>query len=50
MKNLKVVLFSIIALIAIVLTFTIHWYFIIIAIILMLLNQKELMNEKKSKK
>jgi len=46
MKNNKVVLFSIIALICLVLTFTIDWLFIIPAAILMFLNQKELMGKK----
>jgi hypothetical protein len=42
MKNLKVVIFSIIALGFIVLTFTVNWMFMIGAVILMLLGQKEL--------
>lgn len=41
--NLKVVLLSIIALIFIVLTFFVSPYFIIGAIILMLINQREIM-------
>ena len=46
MKKPKVVVRSIIALICLVLTFTIDWLFIIPAAILMFLNQKELMNKK----
>jgi hypothetical protein len=46
MKNLKVVLFSILALGFLVLTFLIDWLFIIGAVILMILNQKELMKKK----
>jgi len=42
MKNPKVVLFSIIALGFLVLTFLVDWIFIIGAVILMYLNQKEL--------
>lgn len=46
MKNPKVVIYSIIALIFLVLTFTIDWLFIIPAVILMIINQKELMKKK----
>ena len=46
MKNPKVVFYSIIALICLVLTFTIDWLFIIPAVILMYLNQRELMRKK----
>ena len=46
MKNNKVVLFSIIALGFIVLSFLVDWIFIIGAVILMFLNQKELMKKK----
>ncbi|MFH1787552.1 MAG: hypothetical protein ABH811_02065 [archaeon] len=42
-KNPKVVIFSIIALGFILLTFLVNWIFIIGAVILMILNQKELM-------
>tara|TARA_Y100000034_G_scaffold134864_1_gene204596 strand:+ start:2900 stop:3040 length:141 start_codon:yes stop_codon:yes gene_type:complete len=41
-KNPKVVLFSILALIFIVLTFTVHWAFILPAVFLWYLNKKEL--------
>jgi len=44
--NLKVVIYSIIALICIALTFLVDWLFIIPAAILMFLNQKELMMRK----
>lgn len=46
MKNNKVVVFSIIALGFLVLTFLVDWVFIIGAVILMVLNQKELMKKK----
>jgi len=42
MKNPKVVIYSLIALGFMVLTFTVNWMFIIGAVILMYLNQKEL--------
>ena len=45
MKNNKVVIYSIIALICIVLTFIIDWLFIIPAVILSFLNHKELMKK-----
>ena len=47
MKNLKVVIYSILALGFLVLTFLVDWIFIIGAVVLMLLNQKELMGKKK---
>jgi len=47
MKNKKVVLLSIIALICIVLAITIDWLFLIPAVIIMLINQKELIKKKK---
>jgi len=46
MKNPKVVLFSIIALGFLALTFLVDWLFIIPAVILLYLNQKELMRKK----
>lgn len=46
MKNLKVVVFSILALICIALAFLVDWLFLIGAIILMILNQKELIKNK----
>jgi len=42
MKNNKIVIFSLIALVFLILTFLIDWIFIIPAVILMILNQKEL--------
>ncbi|MBU4308834.1 MAG: hypothetical protein KJ566_03510 [Nanoarchaeota archaeon] len=48
MKSLKVIIFSIIALGFLVLTFLVDWLFIIPAVILMYLNQKELMKNKKN--
>jgi len=47
MKNLKVVIFSIIALGFLALTFLIDWIFIIGAVIFMFLNQKELIKNKR---
>ncbi len=46
--NLKVVIFSIIALGFLVLTFTVNWIFIIGAVVLMILNQKELIKRDKN--
>lgn len=45
-KNPKVVAFSLIALVFIFLTFVVDWIFIIGAIILFFLNQRELMKPK----
>ncbi|MBS3140990.1 hypothetical protein J4405_02490 [Candidatus Woesearchaeota archaeon] len=45
MTNKKVIIYSIIALICIVLTFTINWIFIVPAFILMILNQKEIIKK-----
>jgi len=51
MKNLKVVILSIIALGFLVLTFLVNWVFIIGAVIIFFINQRELMkNIKKIKK
>jgi len=47
MKNKKVVILSVIALICIVLAITIDWLFLIPAVIIMLINQKELFKKKK---
>ena len=47
MKNPKVVIFSIFALGFLVLTFLVNWFFIIGAVVLMILNQRELMRKKK---
>jgi hypothetical protein len=46
MKSPKVVVYSLIALVFLYLTFTIDWLFIIGAVILMFLNQKELMKKR----
>ena len=46
MKNRRVVLSSLCAIVFLILTFTIDWGFIIPAVILMFLNQRELMNKK----
>ncbi len=50
MKNPKVVIFSIIALGFLALTFIVNWLFIIGAVILMILNQRELIKSKLKKK
>ena len=47
MKNPKVVIFSIFALGFLVLTVLVDWIFIIGAVVLMILNQRELMEKKK---
>jgi hypothetical protein len=47
--NKKVVLYSIIALGFLYLTFLVDWIFIIGAVILMFINQKELMKKKTQK-
>ena len=47
MKNPKVVIYSILALGFLVLTFLVDWIFIIGAAVLMILNQRELMKKKK---
>ncbi|MBW6442685.1 hypothetical protein K0A97_02780 [Patescibacteria group bacterium] len=44
--NLKVTILSLIAIIFLVLTFTVHWLFIMGAIIIMLINQKELIGKE----
>ena len=49
LKNKKVVVFSIIALILVYLTFAVNWLFIIPAVILMFLNQRELMKKPHTK-
>jgi hypothetical protein len=49
MKSLKVVIFSILALGFLALTFLVDWMFIIGAVILMYLNQRELFKTKKRK-
>ncbi len=46
MKNPKIVIYSIIALGFLVLTFLIDWIFIIGAVVLMYLNQRELMKNR----
>lgn len=45
-KNPKVVIFSLIAIAFVVLTFTVNWLFIIGAIIIVGINQRELMKPK----
>ena len=47
MKNTKVVILSIIALICIGLAIAISWWFLIIAVAIMLINNKELKNKNK---
>ncbi len=43
--NWKVVIFSLIALVCLVLVFAVDWLFIIPAVILLILNQRELMKK-----
>ena len=45
MKNKKVVIYSLIALGFLFLTFKVDWLFIIPAVILLIINQKELMKK-----
>jgi fumarate reductase subunit C len=45
-KSPKVVIFSIMALGFLALTFLVDWFFIIPAVVLMILNQRELMKKK----
>jgi membrane protein CcdC involved in cytochrome C biogenesis len=45
--NIKIIIFSLIALGCLALTFFVDWLFIIPAAILMYLNQKELMKNRK---
>ena len=44
--NIKVIIYSIIALGFLALTFLVDWMFIIGAVVMMFLNQRELMGEK----
>ncbi|MDD5699593.1 MAG: hypothetical protein PHH00_00130 [Candidatus Nanoarchaeia archaeon] len=46
-KNPKVVIFSLLAVGFVVLSFAVHWLFIIGAVILVGLNQKEILGKKK---
>ena len=46
-KNPKVVILSLIALFFLFLTFTVDWIFIIAAVIIMIINQKELFKKIK---
>ena len=48
--NLKIIIFSLIALAFLALTYLVDWAFIIGAVIMMLLNQRELMFEKRHAK
>ena len=47
MKSPKVIMLSILALLFVVLSFLIDWLFIIPAVIIVFLNQKELMKKRK---
>ncbi|VVB80200.1 Uncharacterised protein [uncultured archaeon] len=49
MRNWRVVIFSIIAIICMILVFTIDWLFIIPAVILVILSQRELTKRKNGK-
>lgn len=44
--NVKVIIYSTLALISLYLAYTENWLFIIISVILMILNQRELMRKK----
>lgn len=44
-SNFKVVVFSVIALICMAMVFVVDWIFILPAVILMILNQRELMKK-----
>jgi hypothetical protein len=48
--NWKVVIYSIIALVCLALTFLVDWFFIIPAVILMILNQREIFKQRKKDK
>ena len=45
MKNWKVVFSSLLALLCVVLSFTTDWLFIIPAVIIMIINQREIMKK-----
>lgn len=47
--NYKVVNYSLIAILCLVLTFVLDWFFIIPAVLLAWLNQRELFNKKQEK-
>jgi len=47
MKNLLVVSLSLIAIVFVILSFTTHWLFIIPAVVLIFINQRELMKKNK---
>ena len=49
MKNKKVTILSLVALACVILAFVIDWLFLIPAIIIMLINQRELMKNNKNK-
>jgi len=48
MRNVKVFILSLIAILFLVLAFLINWFFLIISVIIMLINQKELFEKKKN--
>jgi len=48
MKNLKVVIYSLMALLFIVLAFLVDWLFLIPAILLSILSQRELTKQQKN--
>lgn len=43
--NKKVVLFSLVAMLCVVLTYLVSWWFLPVAVVLMILNQKELLGK-----
>ncbi|MFZ1970805.1 MAG: hypothetical protein WAU65_01325 [Candidatus Nanoarchaeia archaeon] len=46
-KNSLVVILSLLAIVCIVLTFVVNWIFLIIAVILVIINERQLMRKKK---
>ncbi len=46
MRNKKVILLSLLALVFVVLAFVINWLFLIPAVVIIFINQKELMKKK----
>ncbi len=47
MKNIKVILLSLFALTFVVLSFLVDWLFLVPAVVIFFINQKELMKKKK---
>ena len=49
MKNIKVILLSLLALVFVVLSFLVDWLFLIPAVVIIFINQPELFGSKKKK-